>query len=113
MTAGAATKLTDRLSFGANMSLGSAFLDGPFVGIDAMVPDYAFRGGFGVNYDLSRRHDPGLLLSIATELHVRRRDSVTASRARQLRYHAKHQDVAAAELRLAASPIERCATVVC
>ena len=47
-------QLTDRLSAGASISLGTAFYDGLFVGQSAMVPDYALRGSVGFAYDLAR-----------------------------------------------------------
>lgn len=45
-------KLTERLSVGSTLGLGSSFFSGPFVGISSMVPDYALRGTLGVNYDV-------------------------------------------------------------
>ncbi len=45
--------LTDRWSMGANMALGIAFFDGPFVGTGGMTPDYALRGTIGTNYLLT------------------------------------------------------------
>ena len=44
--------LTDRLSVGAAVILGTSFLDGPFVDNFGMVPDYALRGTVGVNHKL-------------------------------------------------------------
>jgi long-chain fatty acid transport protein len=49
-TAALGIDLTDRLAAGAALTLGSAFYDGPFVGISAMVPDYALRGTVGLRY---------------------------------------------------------------
>ncbi len=46
-------QLTDRLSAGASLSLGTAFFDGLFVGQSAMVPDYALRGSVGFGYQLT------------------------------------------------------------
>lgn len=46
-------RLTDRLSVGFNGALGTAYFNGPFVGVGAMVQAYGLRGGVGVNYDLS------------------------------------------------------------
>lgn len=46
-------QLTDRLSAGASISLGTAFFDGLFVGQSAMVPDYALRGCVGFGYQLT------------------------------------------------------------
>jgi long-chain fatty acid transport protein len=53
-------KLTDRLSLGGSMQVGSGFFDGPFVGVGAMVPAYALRGSVGVNYDLTDATTLGL-----------------------------------------------------
>ncbi len=44
--------LTERLSAGASLTLGSSFLDGPFVDIGGMVPAFALRGTLGATYDL-------------------------------------------------------------
>jgi long-chain fatty acid transport protein len=46
-------KLTDRLSAGATLQLGSGFFDGPFVGLSAMVPAYGLRGTVGMGYDVN------------------------------------------------------------
>lgn len=46
--------LTDRLSVGAALFVGTAFLDGPFVDSGGMVPDYALRASLGVNYELTQ-----------------------------------------------------------
>ena len=45
--------VTDRLSVGANLALGIAFFDGPFVGTGGMTPDYALRSTLGANYQLT------------------------------------------------------------
>ena len=50
---GVGVQVTDRLSAGASISLGTAFYDGLFVGQSAMVPDYALRGNLGFAYDLA------------------------------------------------------------
>ncbi len=50
MTNTVAIDITERLSFGAGMSLGIAFFDGPFVGLGGMTPAYALRGVTGLNY---------------------------------------------------------------
>ncbi|MFQ6613547.1 MAG: hypothetical protein ACE5D1_01770, partial [Fidelibacterota bacterium] len=44
--------LTDRLSAGAALTLGSSFLDGPFVDIGGMVPAFALRGTVGLAYEV-------------------------------------------------------------
>lgn len=60
ITAGVGVDLTDRLSAGGALTLGSSFLDGPFVDIGGMVPAYALRGTVGVNYCLGRDTTFGL-----------------------------------------------------
>ena len=59
---GAGFQLTDRLSVGATMTLGTGYeqigLVGPIVG-SAMVNAYALRGTFGVDYDLNDRNTVG------------------------------------------------------
>ncbi len=52
--------LTDRLSVGAGVSLGTAFFDAPFVEIGGMTYDYALRGVVGADYDLSRSTTVGV-----------------------------------------------------
>jgi len=43
--------LTENVSVGANIMLGSATLDGPFVSITGAAYDYALRGSLGVTYE--------------------------------------------------------------
>lgn len=45
--------LTDRLSVGAGVSIGTALFDGPFVGLGGLTSDYALRGTTGLNYQLT------------------------------------------------------------
>ena len=52
IVAGAGVDLTDRLSFGASITLSNATLDGPFVGITGSSSDYALRGTLGFDYEL-------------------------------------------------------------
>jgi long-chain fatty acid transport protein len=47
-----AVNVTDRFSVGTALIMGTSFLDGPFVGNGAMVPDYALRGTLGAAYHL-------------------------------------------------------------
>jgi long-chain fatty acid transport protein len=54
-----AVDLTERLSAGATLMLGTAGLDAPFVGIGAYAYDYALRGTVGLNYDLGAGIDLG------------------------------------------------------
>lgn len=51
-TSGLGLDITDRLSVGASVSLGSGFFDGPFVGISGLSYDYALRGAVGMDYDI-------------------------------------------------------------
>ncbi len=44
-------ELTENLSAGANIMLGSATLDGPFVSITGAAYDYALRGSAGLTYE--------------------------------------------------------------
>ncbi len=53
IVAGAGVQLTDRLSFGASIILSNANLGGPFVGITGSSIDYALRGSFGLDYQLT------------------------------------------------------------
>jgi long-chain fatty acid transport protein len=53
MNSVAGFKVTDRLSVGSTLSVGTAYFDGLFVGMGAMVPDYALRASFGTSYDLT------------------------------------------------------------
>lgn len=53
LTAAAAMELSERLSAGASLSMGSGFFDGPFVGLGAMVPAYGIRGSVGLSYWLT------------------------------------------------------------
>jgi len=54
ITSGLGVDLTDRLSVGAGISLGTAFFDAPFVEIGGMTYDYALRGVLGADYDVTR-----------------------------------------------------------
>lgn len=53
LVSGVGVDVTDRLSLGAALVVGTGFLDGPFVDIGGMVPDYALRGTLGANYAVS------------------------------------------------------------
>jgi long-chain fatty acid transport protein len=48
----ASVSVTDQFSVGASLVLGTSFMDGPFVGISSMTPDYALRGSIGAAYQL-------------------------------------------------------------
>jgi len=60
ITSSLGVDLTDRLSVGAAISLGTAFFDPPFVEIGGMTYDYALRGSIGADYDLSRHTNVGM-----------------------------------------------------
>jgi len=51
--AGLGVDLTDRLSMGGSLSLGSGFLDGPWVGATGNATAYGLRGRLGADYDLT------------------------------------------------------------
>ncbi len=53
ITSGLGFALTERLSVGAGVSLGTAFFDAPFVDIGGMTYDYALRGVVGADYDVT------------------------------------------------------------
>jgi long-chain fatty acid transport protein len=53
IVAAAGVSLTDRLSFGASLILSNATMGGPIVGITGSSIDYALRGSFGFNYQLT------------------------------------------------------------
>ena len=53
MTSAAGVALTERLSAGAGVSMGTGLFDGPFVEIGGMTSDYALRGSLGLNYLVS------------------------------------------------------------
>ncbi len=50
---GAGMDVTDRLSVGATIGLGTGTLDGPFLGATAAAVAYSLRGRVGVDYDLT------------------------------------------------------------
>ena len=52
MIGAAGVAVTDRLSIGTSLIVGSSFLDGPFVDLGGMTPAYALRGSVGLNYFL-------------------------------------------------------------
>ena len=70
----AAVQLTDRLSVGSTFFVGSAFLDGPFVGDGAMTNAYGLRASLGMSYDLT--DDTTLGAYYQTRQHFRFEDAV-------------------------------------
>jgi long-chain fatty acid transport protein len=53
MVSSLGVNLTERLSIGSSVALGTGFFDGPFVGNGAMVSAYGLRAGLGINYELT------------------------------------------------------------
>lgn len=53
ISSGFGMKLTERLSVGTTVSLGSGYFNGPFVGNSAMVQAYGLRASLGANYELT------------------------------------------------------------
>ena len=52
MISGVGVAVTDNLSLGSSLIVGSSYLDGPFVDLGGMTPAYAIRGSVGANYFL-------------------------------------------------------------
>ena len=50
---GLGVDLTDRLSLGGSLSLGTGFMDGPWVGATGNATAYGLRGRLGLDYDLT------------------------------------------------------------
>lgn len=67
-------QLTDRLSVGGTLFVGSAYLDGPFVGDSTMTNAYGIRGSVGVNYLLTEKTNLGFYYQ--TKQHYRFKDEV-------------------------------------
>lgn len=53
IVSGVGVDLTDSLSVGASLSLGTGFLDGPWVGATGNAVAYGLRGRLGFDYDLN------------------------------------------------------------
>ena len=52
-TLGAGLDLTDRLAFGASLTIGDGYAGGGFVSNSVVTHDYGLRGTFGLDYDLT------------------------------------------------------------
>jgi long-chain fatty acid transport protein len=74
MIAGAGVNLTDRLSLGASLSLGTGFLDGPWVGATGNASAFGLRGRLGADYDLTDCTSLGLYYQ--TEQHFTFDDNI-------------------------------------
>jgi long-chain fatty acid transport protein len=59
LVAALAMPITDYLSAGSSVALGSSFLDGPFTDTGGMTPAYTTRATLGVNYSLAERTSVG------------------------------------------------------
>jgi long-chain fatty acid transport protein len=53
MASSASVQLTERLSAGTTLFVGTGLFDGPFVEIGGMTSDYALRASLGLNYQLT------------------------------------------------------------
>lgn len=60
IVSGVGVDITDRLAAGASLSLGTGFLDGPWVGATGNSTAYGLRGRLGMDYDLTDRTTVGL-----------------------------------------------------
>ncbi|MFV2067943.1 MAG: OmpP1/FadL family transporter [Pirellulales bacterium] len=56
---GVGVDLTDRLALGASLSLGTGFMDGPWVGATGNAAAYGLRGRLGSDYDLTEHTSLG------------------------------------------------------
>jgi long-chain fatty acid transport protein len=70
----AGVQVTDRLSLGTSMSVGSGFLDGPFIGNSTMTNAYGLRGSVGLNYQLTEQTN--LAFYYQSKQHYRFKDEV-------------------------------------
>ncbi|BBO34238.1 hypothetical protein PLANPX_3850 [Lacipirellula parvula] len=70
----AAVQLTDRLSLGSTIFVGSGYLDGPFVGDGAMTNAYGLRASLGMSYAISDATTLGAYYQ--TRQHFRFEDAV-------------------------------------
>jgi long-chain fatty acid transport protein len=52
-------QLTDRLSLGTGIFVGSGYMDGPFIGNSTMTNAYGIRGSVGANYALTEKTNLG------------------------------------------------------
>ncbi len=70
----AGVRLTDRLSAGASMFVGSGFIDGPFIGNSTMTNAYGIRGSVGLSYLLTEQTTLGFYYQ--TKQHFRFKDEI-------------------------------------
>jgi long-chain fatty acid transport protein len=69
MVVGAGVDLTDRLAFGAAATLGTSYLDGPFVDLAGMTPAFGVRGTVGMNYALTDNTSAGIYYQTKKHFH--------------------------------------------
>jgi long-chain fatty acid transport protein len=74
MVSSVGVDMTDRLSAGASLSLGTGFLDGPWVGLTGNSTAYGLRGRFGLDYELTCATTVGLYYQ--TQQHFTFEDNV-------------------------------------
>ncbi len=65
VTIGAGLDLTERLAFGATITLGDGYVGGGFVSNTVMTHDFGLRGTFGVDYDLTSNTTVGTFYQTA------------------------------------------------
>ncbi|MEZ6073577.1 MAG: hypothetical protein R3C10_25695 [Pirellulales bacterium] len=68
-TTGVGVAVSDRLSLGASMTMGTSYIDGPFVDIGGMTPAYGIRGTVGATYDLTENTTFGAYWQTKKHLH--------------------------------------------
>jgi long-chain fatty acid transport protein len=73
-TSGVGVLLTEQLSVGASMTVGSSYIDGPFVDVGGMTNAYGIRGTLGATYDLGMNTTAGVYWQ--TEKHFQFEDAV-------------------------------------
>jgi long-subunit fatty acid transport protein len=66
---GAGIDVTERLAFGAAATLGTSFMDGPFVDLAGMTPAYGVRGTVGLNYWLAENTSAGFYYQTKKHFH--------------------------------------------
>ena len=94
-------EITERLSAGAAFTLGSSFLDGPFVDVGGMVPAYGLRGALGLNYALGEATDVGFYWQTRKEFQFDDAALPAAGPARDVRFdHPENIGIGVANRRL-------------
>ena len=68
----AAVQVTDRLSLGTTLFVGTGMVDGPFIGNSTMTTAYGVRSSLGINYLLTETTNLGCYYQ--TKEHFRFKD---------------------------------------